>query len=172
MACLLTQGFPLDCRDAVGGVKAVRFASLAQWTALDASVASGEVQSFGSVSTVFWKYEQLKEKSFAVENVTGSMSNGTLFYTPTLTIYLPKLSAAKAREILLLAKNRLVALVETNDGSILVYGHTNGVEIVTGTAGTGTAFGDDQGFTLNFEGREKEPFYTISLALADSVTNS
>ena len=170
MACLLTQSFPLDCRDAVGGIKAVRFASLAQWTTLGASVASGEVQSFSNASSVFYTYAQLKESSFASDNIAGSMSAGTLFYTPTLTVILPKLSAAKAREILLLGKNRLVALVESNDGTIYVLGAANGVELVTGTGATGTAFGDLNGYTLNFEGRESEPFYTVSLALADSVS--
>lgn len=172
MPCLLTQGFPLDCRDAVGGVKAVRFASLAQWTALGATVASGEVTAFGSASTVFYKYEQLKETSFMSDNGTGSMQAGTYFYTPTLTVVLPKLSAAKAREIKLLAQNRLVALVESNDGTIYVLGAGNGIEVVTATGASGTAFGDLNGYTIAFEGREKEPFYTVSLALADSVTNA
>ena len=170
MACLLTQSFPLDCRDAVGGVKAVRFASLAQWTALGASVASGEVQSFASASAVFYTYAQLKETSFMSDNGTGSMQAGTYFYTPTLTVVLPKLSASAAREIKLLAQNRLVALVESNDGAIYVLGASNGIEVVTATGASGTAFGDFNGYTIAFEGREKEPFYTVSLALADSVS--
>ena len=172
MSCLLTKGFPLDCRDAVGGVKAVRFASLAQWNALDATVASGEVTNFGSASTVFYKYEQLKETSFMNDGGTGSLQAGTWFYTPTLTILIPKLQASVDREIKLLAQNRLVALVETNDGVIKVLGAENGIEVITAGGGSGTAFGDFNGYTIAFEGREKEPSYTISLALADTVTNA
>lgn len=172
MACLLTQHLPLDCRDAVGGVKAVRFASLAQWNTLDATVASGEVTAFGSASTVFYTYEQLKETSFMSDNGTGSMQAGTYFYTPTLTVVIPKLAANVAREIKLLAQNRLVALVESNDGTIYVLGAGNGIEVTTATGASGTAFGDLNGYTIAFEGREKEPFYTVSLALADSVTNA
>lgn len=168
--CGLTQGFPLDCRDAVGGIKSVRFATLAQWTSLGASVASGEVQSFSAASTVFYKYEQLKESSNFVDNMAGSMSAGTLFYTPSLTVIIPKLRAQVSREVKLLGQNRLVAIVEMNTGDFVVLGQLNGIEIVTDAAGSGTAFADLNGHTIAFEGREIDPHLFISSALVTSVT--
>jgi len=170
MSCALTQGFPLDCRDAVGGIRSVRFATLAQWTALGASVASGEVQSFSAASAVFYTYEQLKESSNFVDNIAGSMSAGTLFYSPALVVVIPKLRAQVAREVKLLGQNRLVAIVELNTGDFVVTGQANGIELVTGTGATGTAFADLQGHTINFEGRERDPHLFISSALVASVT--
>ena len=40
MACLLTQGFTLDCKDSVGGIKSIH---LMNWSASKFTVASGEV---------------------------------------------------------------------------------------------------------------------------------
>lgn len=170
MSCALTQSFPLDCRNAVGGIKSVRFATLAQWTALGASVASGEVQSFSAASTVFYTYEQMKESSNFIDNMAGSMSAGTLFYTPTLTVIIPKVRAQVAREVKLLGQNRLVAIVELNTGDFVVLGQLNGMEIVTDAAGSGTAFADLNGHTITFEGREIDPHVFISTALVASVT--
>lgn len=171
MSCALTTGFPLDCRDAVGGIKSVRFATLAAWQGLAATVASGNVTGFGSASAVFYKYEALKESSNFSDNIAGAMSAGTLFYTPTLELVIPKLRATVAREVLLLGKNRLVAIVESNmTGEFYVIGQTNGVELISGTGGSGTAFGDLNGYTIQFEGREPEPYLHIELAEVTSVT--
>lgn len=171
MSCALTTSVPLECRDAVGGIKSVRFATLASWQGLAATVASGEVTGFGSASGVFYTYEALKESSNFSDNIAGAMSAGTLFYTPTLELVIPKLRASVAREVLLLGKNRLVAIVESNmSGEFYVLGDKNGIELVSGTGASGTAFGDLNGYTIQFEGREPEPYLHISQSLVNSVT--
>ena len=43
--CALTTGFDLDCRDAVGGVKSVRFANLDDYLALTPVVSAGAITS-------------------------------------------------------------------------------------------------------------------------------
>jgi hypothetical protein len=65
-------------------------------------------------------------------------------------------------EILLLAKNNLVALVKDNNDKIWVLGFANGLDITGGGSATGTAFGDRNGYTLTFTGNEKElaPLFT------------
>jgi hypothetical protein len=57
MSCALTQGFTLDCKTAVGGIKSVRFASLSDYQGLAAVVSTGAIQSFASATGVFRKYE-------------------------------------------------------------------------------------------------------------------
>ena len=66
----------------------------------------------------------------------------------------------------------------TNDETpnTFVVGRTNGLEITAGTAATGTAFGDLQGYTLTFSGME--PAMSLKLtptsgtvqAMIDAVT--
>ena len=109
MACALTQGFTLDCKDAIGGIKSVRFASLADYGTLNPSYATGAV-TFGSPSDVFYKYELDKEESSFNDDPTAGSNKGTFYYVPALTFILSKLDVTKRNEIQLLCKNRVVAI--------------------------------------------------------------
>lgn len=177
MPCALTTGFTLDCKDAIGGVKSVRLTTLAEYEALAAVVANGKVTSWGSASTVFFKYDQLKETSSMTETINASAQNGTVYYTPEVTIVMSKLESDKRNEIKLLAQNRLVAIVETNDETpkFFVIGVTTGLEVSAGTSATGTAYADLSGYNLTLSGLEAAPMLQLDPAdatLADDVTSS
>jgi len=177
MPCALTTGFTLDCKDAIGGVRSVRLTTLAEYEALAAVVANGKVSSWGSASTVFFKYDQLKETSSMTETINASAQNGTVYYTPEVTIVMSKLESDRRNEIKLLAQNRLVAIVETNDETprFFVVGVTTGLEVSAGTSATGTAYADLQGYNITLSGMEAAPMLQLDPAdatLADDVTSS
>ena len=178
MPCALTKGFTLDCKDSLGGVKSVRLTTLAEYLVLDPTVVGGEIDAWGSASTVFFKYDQLKETSSMTETINASAQNGTVYYTPEVTIVMSKLDATKRNEIKLLAQNRLVAIVETNDEtpSFFVVGVTTGLEVSAGTGATGTAYADMQGFSITLSGMEAAPMLqvdpTTSVALVAAVTST
>ena len=178
MPCALTTGFDLSCRDSVGGISSVRITTLAEYIALDPTVLNGEIDAWGSASTVFFKYDQLKETSSMTETINASAQNGSLYYTPEVTIVLSKLDATKRNEIKLLAQNRLVAIVETNDEvpAYFVVGVSTGLELSAGTAATGTAYADLSGFSITLSGMEAAPMLqvdpTTSVALVAAVTST
>jgi len=173
-SCALTTGFDLDCRDAVGGVKSVRLASLEDYELASATVAAGAITAWaGTVLPLpFFKYDQLKETSSLTETINGSSQNGTVYYTPEVVIVLSKLDVTKRNEIKVLAQQRLVAIVEGNDGSYWVAGYDNGLELNAGTSATGTAFADLSGYSLTLSGMEKEPMLSIAQAEVDLVTSA
>lgn len=172
MSCPLTQGFVLDCKDAVGGIKSVRFASLSDWEAQTPVYASGVV-TVTPVGNVFWKYEQLKETSSLTETINSSPQNGTVYYSPEVTVVLSKLAATTRNEIQLLAQNRLVAIIETNQEvpTYFVVGVTTGLEVSAGTSATGTAYADLQGYSITLSGMEAASMFNISKTDADGMTN-
>jgi len=172
MSCALSQGFVLDCKDAIGGIKSVRFASLSDWEAQTPVYASGVV-TVTPVGNAFWKYEQLKETSSLTETINSNVQNGTVYYTPEVTVVLSKLAATTRNEIQLLAQNRLVAIVETNQEvpTYFVVGVTTGLEVSAGTSATGTAYADLQGYTITLSGMEAAPMFNISKTDADGMTN-
>jgi len=171
-SCALTTGFDLDCRDAVGGVKSVRLASLEDYTAMGATGAStGTITGWTLAALEFFKYDQLKETSSLTETINGSSQNGTVYYTPEVTLVLSKLDVTKRNEIKVLAQQRLVAIVEGNDGSYWVAGYDNGLELNAGTSATGTAFADLSGYSLTLSGMEKEPMLSIAQTEVDLVTS-
>jgi hypothetical protein len=177
MPCALTTGFTLDCKDSIGGVKSVRLTTLAEYEALDPTIAGGEIDAWGSASTVFFKYDQLKETSSMTETINASAQNGTVYYTPEVTLVMSKLEAARRNEIKLLAQNRLVAIVETNDETprFFVAGVSTGLEVSAGTSATGTAYADLQGYNITLSGMEAAPMLqidpTTATTLVDAVTS-
>ena len=161
MACALTQSYTLDCKDSIGGLKAVYFAAvedIASWT--------GSAGNYTAVTMdagkTFFKYDLVKESSNFAEAVNTNVQNGTVFYAQTLEIVLNKLQVNTRNEILLLAKNNLVAIATDSNGFSWVLGFANGLDITGGGSATGTAFGDRNGYTLTFTGNEKElaPLFT------------
>jgi hypothetical protein len=172
MSCALTQGFNLDCKDSLGGIKSVRFATIADWNAQTPVYGASGVVTVTVAGAVFYKYEQLKETSSLTETINSSVQNGTVYYTPEVLVVLPKLEAVKRNEIKLLAQNRLVAIVETNDEvpAYWVVGCTTGLEVTAGTSASGTAYADLQGYSITFSGMEAAPMFSISAADVASLT--
>ena len=70
----------------------------------------------------------------------------------------------------------LKIIVETNNGSqdgvgrYWLLGEENGVQLLSGTGATGTAFGDLNGYSLTFTGQEPEPASEISGSLGDALS--
>ena len=172
MACALTQGFTLDCKDAIGGIKSVRFASLADWESLSVAYITGSV-TFLAPSPVFYKYELDKEESSFNDDPTAGSNKGTFYYVPQITFILSKLDVAKRNEIQLLCRNRVVAIVETREATPQYWaiGVTNGLDFASGTGGSGTAAADLNGYTLTFTGIEPSPMVAVSSTDLTNITN-
>lgn len=155
MSCALTQGYTLSCKDSIGGIKAVWFIPYSNVSSV--TEASGIVSAITKgAGKVFYKYELVKNTGSLTETVTASVENGSVFYAPELTIVLNKLQANTRNEILLLAKNNLMAVVQDSNSKYWLLGKINGLDITGGTAATGTAQGDRNGYELTFSGGEPE----------------
>jgi len=155
MPCALTQGYTLDCKDSLGGIKAVWMIESGNVTAI--TEASGIVSAITkSASKVFRKYELVKNTGALTETITASVENGTVFYAQELSIVLNKLQANTRNEILLLAQNTLLVVVQDANDKYWLLGRTQGCDVTGGTAATGTAQGDRSGYTLTITGSEKE----------------
>lgn len=153
MACALTSGYSLDCRDSAGGVKSVYFIEIDNVSGVTSS--AGTVSVIGKANNkVFFKYNLQRATAEASETYVDSAENGTAFHDQALNIILNKMQAATRNEIALLAQNRLLAVVEDRNGKYWLYGKENGLQRAGGKAGTGKAFGDRNGYELNFTGQE------------------
>lgn len=168
MACALTQGYSIDCRDSAGGVKSVYFIELENVTGVTA--AAGLVSAIAKANNKrFWKYNLQRSTAEATEEYQDSIENGTSFNKQTLSIVLNKLQASTRNEIALLAQNRLVAVVESQSGRFWLYGMSNGLMREGGKAAMGKAFGDRNGYELTFTGEEVIPAYEVSSAVVATL---
>jgi hypothetical protein len=111
------------------------------------------------------------------EAITGSTENGSLFYTPTVTIMLNGLSKEDQNQIKLLAATKVVIFAQLNaqlsgKDVIIGLGVTNGMNLNSGTIDSGAAFGDRNGYSLTFTGMEPLPFATVAPYTTDPFDNA
>jgi hypothetical protein len=153
MACALTQGYTLDCKDSLGGITEVYF--IEKGNVSSTTEASGVITAITKGSgKVFRKYELVPGTSSLTENINANVQNGTVLYAQELSIILNKLQANTRNEILLLAQNTLVAVVGDNNGKYWYLGKVHGLNMSGGNGATGTAQGDRSGYTLTFSASE------------------
>lgn len=157
MACDLTQGRKVPCKDVIGGIVRawfVDFGDLGTVTKVD-----DEITDLSGTFTCY-QYE-LKGTNSLETAITSSRENGTTFFEETLTLTLPKLSKEDNKELKLMAYGRPHIAVEDRNGNFMLCGLEHGME-VTGSISTGTAFGDLSGYSLTLTGQELEPANFIS----------
>lgn len=161
MACTLTTGRQLPCRDSVGGLKTVFFADYDTLGAL--TVSSGEVTAIAGTPTLF--QFDLKGNSSLEQTINASTENGTVFYEQVLNLTLTKLDLATQEELKLIAHARPHIFVEDYNGNYFLVGAVHGAEATGGTIVTGAAMGDLSGFTLTFTAQETIPAYFVTASV-------
>jgi len=173
MACTaLTKGRGLDCNRISGGIKFVYFGVYDQFTApietTGLPVTAGEVTDLEMGTNDLYRYTMPLGVASLTETITGSRENGTIFYTPSLSVILNRLTKEDQNQIKLLGQTKLVCFAQLNatlpSGTdvIVALGVTNGMELNAGTMDSGAAFGDRGGYTLTFDGLENEPFPMVA----------
>jgi len=167
MSCLINEALALDCMDSLGGVK-VAYILAGEITALSENVG-GEVTEIDGTGT-FYEFQLAKDTAFYNETINVSNTAGTVFYQGELTLVLQKMDANKRNQILLLAQNRdlRIAFVDSNNITYIA-GLERGMVMSSGTAATGTAVGDLNGYTLVFQSQEPKSAVILASTLADAV---
>lgn len=170
MACELTAGFLLDCKEGVGGIKSIFLGQLEDFkTGVTIDPTSEEIDGLSTAS--IYQYICPKHTGSFTEEVTSSVENGTIFYTQTVTATFFKLSAARRKQLELVAKNRLVVFVQDNNNNIWMVGKVDGAEVTAASTSTGTAKGDLNGYTITFTAEEKSKAYRLESYANDPFDN-
>jgi hypothetical protein len=166
MACNLTQGFTLDCKDSTGGVKSIW---LIDWASSGFTVASGEVTATTVASGDVFQYELPKQTGSMTVTTNVSTENGTVFNQADIVLRLRKLSTSKRNELKLLAQNRVFCIVKDNTDNYWLCGYEHGCDVTSMTAETGTALGDLVGYNITLSAIEQEAPYLVQSAVVTSL---
>jgi hypothetical protein len=162
MACLMTTGRKLACKDAVGGIAKIFFADYG--TLGTATVGStGFVTAFTGTSYTLYQYD-VKSASGLEQKINSDDNNGTTFFDQTLTCVLTKLDPLTQVELAKVIASRPHVFIQDNNGNYLAVGMTRGTN-TTGSIATGVGLGDLNGYTLTITGQEPlmAQFVTSSL---------
>ena len=172
--CDITAGFTLGCRDNTGGITNLYILSGSITNVTD--VSDGLIGGITG-SGEFFKYELFRQTSDYSEAITATPENGTIVYDQTVNAVFFKLQSATRNQIKVLAQNpNLKVIVETNNGTIdgvgqyWLLGQDRGMQLLSGTGATGTAFSDLNGYNLTFTGNEPNPASEIQTTGGDLAT--
>jgi hypothetical protein len=174
MPCAITSGYTIDCRENIGGIQAIWLISNANL--YDASGNTRITESSGTVTamtkatgTRFYKFEVPRGTAVASTNMTGSLENGTVFFTHELTFPINSRTATVRNIITTLAKNRLTFVTLEMDGVYRMYGAGYGLMMDSTTNSSGTAPGDRNGAELKFSSMEINDFLVVSSSVAANL---
>jgi hypothetical protein len=162
MSCDINAGRLTSCKDAIGGLLTVYFVNYEEVVSWEEDVTPGSEEQitgytpnplYSKVSA--WKYD-LHLGNDLTQNINSSPENGTLYFEQLTNLTLKKMSAEDNVQIRLLSAGRPFLLIEDQMGNTWLAGRINGNDVTGGTAVTGSDFGDLNGYTLTFTGKERQ----------------
>lgn len=175
MPCNITLGRALDCKDALGGLTKVFFASTfadglvtaagtGDGTAGSATVstAAGETFTITDLPTMtVLQYDLRPDLSSFTINVQSDPATGASLFEQTLNLVLQKHTESDPEQLRLISRNRSQIFVLDNNDNVFLFGATHGMDLNGGTLTSGAARNEMSGSTLTFTGREAAPYYLI-----------
>lgn len=170
MSCILSTGFSLDCRNSIGGIDEVWIGELENLNETTFAVVSGAVTVMAMTGgKKFYNYKLRKNTAEAKADFAGDVATGSGYIMQSVEIQLDRFDVAKRNEIRVLGQKPLMIIVKDKNGLLSLYGSGNGLDLTTGTAGTGKAATSLNGFVLTFTGEETNFPYGISQTIVDTL---
>jgi hypothetical protein len=181
MSCYISSGVDLGCSDGIGGIKSIWVLGTSGSTpSVTGLTYSGQTAQTGSTYSstnaiitgisgngVWYNFQLKRNTSSLAQNTTKNFENGTIFWEQVLTAVLFKYDQDKRNQLLVLGQNDQIQIVAVDQNDVNYYlGQVNGLYLSGGSAATGTAFGDRNGFELIFTGQEAEPANVVSGTLS------
>jgi len=150
MACILTTGRSKPCKDAVGGIRKLYFVDFGQLG--EVTEVEDEITEIDGTFT-YYEYD-VKGNSELTQNINSSLENGTTFFEQVVSATFTKLTKEDNKELKLMVYGQPHVFVEDYKGNVMCVGLENGADVTEGTAVTGTAMGDLNGYTLSLTANE------------------
>jgi len=165
MACDLTLGRNIPCKDVVGGIQRVFFVDYGDLGVL----TFGSDDELTNAAGTFTAYQyDVKGTNQLTANINSSRENGTTFFEQVLELQLTKLSKEDNKELKLITYGRPHVFVVDYNENVWALGLEHGCEVTAGTMQSGTAMGDLSGYTLTLTGGERRmPSYVDGGTLAN-----
>lgn len=161
MACILTKGRNLQCKDSLGGLLAVYFVDFGDLG--NVTITDDEITDMDGTFSAY-KYE-IKGTSSFEQTIISTREAGTTSFDQTLTLMFNKLTKEDHKEIKLLAYGRPHIVVEDRNGNAFLMGLVEGAEVTGGSIVTGAGIQDKSGYEITFLAQEGLPANFINGAL-------
>ena len=180
MACDITRGRLIDCKDSIGGLKAIyicqaynnnieQVATISTTEMTDAGFATWSAQT--AAKTIVFKYDLVPSLSSMTVTVNSDNANGTAFFTQALSVTLQKIDHDMTNELRLMAYSRSQIFVQDSNDNVFLLGMVNGCHVSGGTVVTGVGKGDLTGYTIEWGAEENNALIQIPKTDGPLTTN-
>lgn len=169
MPCNQTlAGVARDCQVNLGGLKAVylaNFEDVASYT-IASDVVTGITME---TSKKFYAYYFNPNTSNFTTTVQANRENGSLYFETVLSLVFAKQDATKRVEVNAMAQAGLVAIVVDSNNNAWLLGKDEPLMMTSGTAETGTAKADRNGYALEFTDAQMQMPLTVDNTIIEGL---
>lgn len=146
MACTLTTAIGLNCKDTVGGIKAIYFSDFQVAGYGGMTFDTGSLDGIDTAQTVY-RYDVQPNTASLTTTITNEPA-GSASYDSALEVTLNILKQSTSDELQKLIQTRVFAYILDANDNVYCIGLQNGCTVTGGTFVTGQARADMQGYTL------------------------
>ena len=162
MACLITAGRLVECKDAIGGVKRVYLMNFIEDFAFTLGTGATAFQVDNvPLGTEVFQYDLRPDLSGLTINVGADSATGTTSFEQVFAFTLQRVSIADAAQIEAMAQGQLIAFVLDNNDNVWCCGMRHGLDVTAGVVQTGATRTELTGIQLTLTGREPDSFLLL-----------
>ncbi len=175
MSCLLTGGYNIACK----GIAGVQSVFIGTWNGGTASGGIGytigtgsqlnQITAFTGATVSFYEFKQTIETGSLTETGNFNEQNGTAYYDQVVEITVHNTDQTLIDQVNVLGRGRWRILVLDVNGNYFLVGKQNPVNVSAVAGGSGKAYGDLNGFTITFTGKEFDVLTQVTPTAAISV---
>ena len=165
--CNTLKGTSTDCSGSLGGLKAVYITHFKD----DLYTISGDsVTSFKSGTT--WAEYAFRAETASFTSSLNKTSAGGVYVTTEINLVFPRMDAAKRAEMNALSLDDLAVIAVDNNGVYHAFGRWLPVTATAGTGETGTAYGDNNQYTMTLTAADPDFGPMLSLEAIATLKSS
>ncbi len=151
MACDITSGRLEPCKNSLGGSKNAFFIN---FTPNAFTVVDGEVTAIDAGVTEAFQYALRADENTLEQAIVSDKNTGVTLVTQTTNLALKKLDKDSNNEVKLMAQGRPYIIIQDRNDNYHLVGVTEGNDVTGGSALTGGAKADFNGYNLTFTAEE------------------
>lgn len=172
MSCSALTGGILDlCNDGFSGIQKIFLANGPVESFIETAGVVSDITVGGSslAPADFFEFEVPRQTSSITETITPTQENGTVTYQQDLVMVFNQMEASKRNSILLMAQaTTMVAVAKDNNGKYFSIGLEFGCYMSAGSATSGTAYADRNGYEVTLSGMEKTPMFEVNGSIVEA----
>ena len=156
MACSNTMtGIPSECKDSIGGIKAAYIAEHADLTFPLTETQNVITAITMALGKTFKPFVFRKETGNFTSTINSDDAAGTTFVQSEIVLQFTKQETAKRLEIAALMVGNCAVIIEDGNGKCWFFGEDFPVVLTAGSAASGTAMGDFNGYNITLTDKSK-----------------